>query len=276
MKGNLARLVPAITRELREAVQRRARERAEDELRRTQEQFRVAHEIQQRLFPKEPPSIPPFDIAGASHPAEAAGGDYFDYVPMCDGTLGIVVADVAGHGVGPALLMAEARAYLRSLAMNATDVGEILTSANHALAEDTDLERYVTVMLTKLNPRVPSLVYASAGHPTCYVLDSSGNIKNQLQRTGVPLGVPPKAAYASAPPMALTQGDIVLLLTDGLEETQSPEDEFFGIQRILEGVRAHSAKTARGILEAIYDAVRQFSRHEPQQDDLTAVVVKVG
>jgi sigma-B regulation protein RsbU (phosphoserine phosphatase) len=172
--------------------------------------------------------------------------------------------------------MAEARAYLRSLAMNATNVGEILTSANRALADDTDLERYVTVMFAKLYLEPPLLVYASAGHPTCYVLHGSGNTTSLLQRTGVPLGVPPKAAYASAPPMALTQGDIVLLLTDGLEETQSPEDGLFGVQRILEAVRAHSAKSARGILEALYEAARQFSQNEPQQDDLTAVVVKVG
>src|SRR6266536_5390073 len=127
MKGNLRRLVPAVERELSEAVQRRERKRAEEELRINQEQFRVAREIQQRLFPKTSPQSPVFDIAGASYPAEATGGDYFDYLSMANGCLGIVVADVTGHGVGPALLMAETRAYLRTLAMNATDVGEIVT-----------------------------------------------------------------------------------------------------------------------------------------------------
>src|SRR6185436_3388029 len=107
MKGNLARLVPAVERELLEAAVRREQKRAEEQLRETREEFRVAREIQQRLFPKTSPQPGPFDIAGATHPAQATGGDYFDYVAMADGCLGIVVADVTGHGVGPALLMAE-------------------------------------------------------------------------------------------------------------------------------------------------------------------------
>src|SRR2546426_8505280 len=165
MKGNLRRLVPAVRRELSEVVQRQERKRAEEELRINKEQFRVAREIQQRLFPKTSPQPPVFDIAGASYPAEATGGDYFDYLSMADGSLGIVVADVTGHGVGPALLMAETRAYLRTLAMNAPDVGEILTLANQVLAEDVDFERFVTLILAKLDARARSLVYTSAGHP---------------------------------------------------------------------------------------------------------------
>src|SRR6266581_158591 len=142
MKGNLTRLPPAVDRELRDALDRRQRKRAEDELQKTQEQFRVAREIQQRLFPKASPESGLFDVAGASYPA-----------------------DVTGHGMGPALLMAETRAYLRTLAMNATDVGEIVTRANRVLAEDVDLERFVTLVLAKLDPGTESLVYTSAGHP---------------------------------------------------------------------------------------------------------------
>src|SRR5438552_2909288 len=177
MKGNLTRLVPAVERELRDAADRRQRRRAEDKLRVNQEEFRVAHEIQQRLFPKAPPDLWPFDIAGASYPAEATGGDYFDYVPMANGCLGVVVADVTGHGVGAALLMAETRAYLRTMAVNATDVGETLTRINGVLAEDVDVEGFVTLLLAKLDPQSQSLVYTSAGHPTGYVLGAAGEVK---------------------------------------------------------------------------------------------------
>src|ERR1051326_71051 len=138
MKGNLTRLVPAVQRELREAVERRERKRAEDALRETEEQFRVAREIQQRLFPKVAPRFGPFEIAGASAPAEATGGDYFDYLPMADACLGIVVADVTGHGVGPALLMAETRAYLRTIVKSDPDLGKILTRANKMLADRSE------------------------------------------------------------------------------------------------------------------------------------------
>ena len=275
MKGNLARLVPAVERELREAVERRERKRAEDELHQTQEQFRVAREIQQRLFPKTSPPSGSFDIAGASHPAEATGGDYFDYLPMADGWLGIVVADVTGHGLGPALLMAETRAYLRTLALNAGDVGEIVTRANRVLADDVDLERYVTLLLAKFDPVSRSLVYASAGHPSGYVLDAAGQVKAVLKRLGAPLGIQHDVAYPAAPPISLATGDIVLLPTDGIEEAMSPESSFFGVERILEVARAHSQNTAGEIVEALYRAVRDFSQGLPQLDDLTVVVVKV-
>ena len=275
MKGNLRRLVPAVQRELSEVVQRRERKRAEAELRINQEQFRVAREIQQRLFPKTSPQSPVFDIAGASYPAEATGGDYFDYLSMADGCLGIVVADVTGHGVGPALLMAETRAYLRTLALNAGDAGDILTRANRVLAEDVDFERFVTVILARLDPRSQSLVYASAGHPSGYVLAAAGQVKARLQRLGVPLGIQPDVDYASSPVISLSAGDIVLLLTDGIEEAMSPDNTFFGVDQILEVVRAHSQRAAGEILEALYRAVRDFSQGLPQLDDLTVVVVKV-
>ncbi len=275
MKGNLRRLVPAVERELSEAAQRRERKRAEEELRINQEQFRVAREIQQRLFPKSAPQSEVFDIAGASYPAEATGGDYFDYLSMAGGCLGIVVADVTGHGVGPALLMAETRAYLRTLALNASDAGDILTRANRVLAEDVDFERFVTVILARLDPRSRSLAYASAGHPSGYVLDAAGQVKGRLKRLGVPLGIQPDVAYATGPVISLSAGDIVLLLTDGIEEAMSPDNTFFGVDQILEVVRAHSQRTAGEILEALYRAVRDFSQGLPQLDDLTVVVVKV-
>jgi sigma-B regulation protein RsbU (phosphoserine phosphatase) len=275
MKGNLKRLVPAVERELRETVERRERKRAEDELRGNQEQFRVAREIQQRLFPKAPPQFGPFDIAGASYAAEATGGDYFDYLTMADGCLGVVVADVTGHGIGPALLMAETRAYLRILARNRADLSEILARANRMLAEDVGFERFVTLILAKLDSGSQSLTYVSAGHPSGYVLDASGSVKAVLKRTGVPLGIQPDVAYTAAPAIPLSPGDTVLLLTDGFEEAISPADTLFGVQRILDAVLAHSHDTAGETVEALYGAVRDFSQGQPQLDDLTVVVIKV-
>src|SRR6266496_114140 len=170
---------------------------------------------------------------------------------MVDGCVGIVVADVTGHGMGPALLMAETRAYLRTLAMNAVDVGDILTRANRVLAEDVDYERFVTLILAKIDPDARSLVYTSGGHPNGYVLAAAGDVKAVLKRTGVPLGLHPGSIYVSAPSIPLAAGDIVLLLTDGIEEALSPDNTFFGVERILEVARAHSTETAREILEAL-------------------------
>jgi len=251
------------------------RKRAEKELRENKEQFRVAREIQQRLFPKSAPVLDGFDIAGATYPAEATGGDYFDYLPMLNDRLGIVVGDVTGHGVGPALLMAETRAYLRILAGRREDVGEILSRANSVLAEDVGSERFITLFLARLNPHDRKLAYASAGHPSGYILSTDGDIRATLPRTGVPLGIRPDTTYVSSPEIDLASGELILLTTDGIEETMSSDNTIFGVERILEVIRQNRSRPAAHIVQALYEAVREFSRNAPQNDDVTAIVVKV-
>ena len=251
------------------------RKKTEDALRESQEQFRVAREIQQRLFPKDAPSVAGFDIAGMSYPAEATGGDYFDYIPMMGGRVGVVVGDVTGHGIGPAMLMAETRAYLRIAARNRENLGDILPRANIMLAEDVDFERFVTLLMVSIDPEQHTLVYANAGHPAGFVLDEEGGVKMRLKRTGVPLGLKPETAYPASAEVALKLGDIVLLVTDGVEEALSPTEEFFGTERTLKVVQANRERPASEIVSALYDAVRAFSGNTTQIDDVTVVVVKV-
>ena len=252
-----------------------ARKRDERELRENQEQFQVAREIQQRLFPKAPPALPGFDIAGVSYPADATGGDYFDYLPMLHGRVGLIIADVTGHGIGPALLMAETRAYLRTLAANRDDLGEILTIANRILAEDIGEERYVTLFFGEIDPATRGFRYASAGHPTGYVLAADGQIKHLLKRTAVPLGLNPHAQFKGAIDVPLQSGDLILLLTDGIEEACAADETFFGVERLLNVVRQNRERPAKEILDALYHAVREFSQPAPQLDDVTAIVIKV-
>jgi PAS domain S-box-containing protein len=249
--------------------------RTERELRANQEQFQVAREIQQRLFPKNAPNMPGFDIAGASYPAEATSGDYFDYLPMLQDRVGIIVADVTGHGIGPALLMAETRAYLRVLATRREDTGEILTRANRVLAEDVGMERFVTLFLARLDPTSKSLVYTSAGHPPAYVLNGQNEVKAVLRRSGVPLGINPDTQYVTSPEVQLNPGDILIMTTDGIEECLAPDDTLFGIDRVLDVVRANRDKSAHDIVDALYQAVREFGSGRPQVDDVTAIILKV-
>ena len=193
---------------------------------------------------------------------------------MLRGRLGVVVADVTGHGIGPALLMAETRAYLRLLALNREDVGEILTRANRVLAEDIGYERFITMLLVSLDPKARMLTCANAGHLPGYVFNSRGDIKTQLKRSGIPLGLKPDTHYPPGIGVKLERGDTVLLLTDGVDEAMSPDNAIFGIERALEIVRAHRNKTARELVDTLYSGVRQFSQNTPQQDDVTAVVIK--
>jgi PAS domain S-box-containing protein len=252
------------------------RKRAERELRENKEQFRVARDIQQRLFPKSAPALTGFDVAGASYPAEATGGDYFDFLPMLHDRLGIIVGDVTGHGVGPALLMAETRAYLRVLTGRREDVGEILSRANGILAEDIGTERFITLCFVSLSPQTRSLTYASAGHPPAYVLGRDGQVRLNLPRTGIPLGMRPDTEYKSSPEIGLESGDILLLSTDGIEEAISPQNTIFGVERTLDVVRENRERSAQEIVDALYRAVREFAGNLPQADDFTMIVIKVA
>jgi sigma-B regulation protein RsbU (phosphoserine phosphatase) len=210
-----------------------------------------------------------------SYPAESTGGDYFDYVAMPGGYQGVVVGDVSGHGIGSAVLMAETRAYLRALALTRTEVGEILALLNRALASDIVRDYFVALLLARLDPRTHSFVYASAGHSRGYVLDPSGGVKAVLESTGRPVGIDPCDEFPASGPIALRPGDLVLLLTDGILEACAPDGTFFGAQRVLDLARVYRRHPASQIAEEIFHAIRAFSQNLPQDDDITAVVIKV-
>ncbi|MBN9692920.1 MAG: SpoIIE family protein phosphatase [Verrucomicrobia bacterium] len=257
---------------LRDVTERR---RAERELRKSREEFAAAREIQQRLFPKRSPEMAGYDIAGVSHPAEATGGDYFDFLSIREDCLGIVVADVSGHGLGPSLLMAEARAYLRPVARRFEDSGEILTRAQELLRDDLGKERYITLLFIRLQGSTRSLSFANAGHPAGQLLGADGSVRAVLGRTGRPLGRQGDIAYPPGKEITLESGDILLMLTDGIDEAMRADEELFGVDRALDVVRALRDRPAAEIVEAICEAARQFTAPELPADDLTVVVVKV-
>ena len=165
------------------------RKRAEEKIRDNEAQLLAAQKIQAHFFPDRPPSLPGFDVAGAYCPAEFASGDMFDYLPLCDGAMGLVIADVTGHGFAPALLMSSLHAYLRLLTQTKSDVGEILTIANGIIGNEIEDDRFITLLFCRLDPRTRSFEYCNAGHPTGYLLDATGNTKLCLVSTFLPLGI---------------------------------------------------------------------------------------
>jgi len=247
--------------------------RAEVAARSSDIELHIAREIQQKLFPAAVPPVPGFDIFGIALPAGATGGDYFDYIPLPDDRLGIVVADVSGHGLGPALLMASTRAYLRALAVTHRDLSEILALANGILCQDTGDGRFVALLFASLDPATRSFVYVGAGVEG-YLLDASGAV-TRLDATSLPLGIEPGVAFPCSPPRVLEPGQAVLLFTDGLLEARSPDGSYFGIERVLEVARATQGQTAAGMARALCQAVRDFSQDRPQGDDITVVVIRV-
>jgi sigma-B regulation protein RsbU (phosphoserine phosphatase) len=250
------------------------RREAEAALRETEASLRAAQEIQAHLRPDCPPNLAGYDIAGASYPAAYTGGDYFDYLPLCGGRLGVVIGDVSGHGIGPALLMATLYAHLKSLVHNYEDLSDILAAANRFLASETD--RFITVFFGQLDPATRTFAYASAGHPACYVLDASGAVIATLESTAIPLAVSAEADFPMGESVVLDPGDLVFLLTDGIIEAESPDGPMFGIERALDTVRKNLREPAQRIIERLYEAVREFSRPRRQDDDVTAVIIKVA
>jgi PAS domain S-box-containing protein len=271
--NDLVETMASIGSQVGQFMERREAERA---LHAREQELRVARDIQQGLLPRELPALPGFDVAAASQPAQETSGDYYDFFSLLDGGTAVAVGDAAGHGIGPALLMAEARAYLRALALREADVGELLALTNRRLAQDTVSDFFITLFLARLDPLGRSLVYSSAGHPAGYVLDSEGAAKVVLESTGCPLGVHPAAAFPLADPVALAPGDLVLLLTDGILEARSPEGVILGGQRTLDVVRANRGRSAAAIVEALLQAVQEHSGRRAARDDLTAIVIKVA
>ena len=275
MKGNMARLVAAVDRELKDAQERRGRRSAERALLAQEEEFRIAREVQQQLFPAGPPTLPGYDIAGASRPAAATGGDYFDFIPTPKGRLLVVVGDVTGHGLGPALLMAATRAYLRALVLTDQSFEDILARARQLLIEDLGFDHFITLLFAELDPAEGVWKFINAGHPTGYVFDAAGRIRAEMVSGTPALGIDRDEERLVPQRIALGKGDLVLLLTDGVTEARSATGEEFSEARALEIVRRDRAKPAAEIIQALMNEVRRFSVPDsPNQDDMTAVIVK--
>ena len=275
MKGNLARLAAAVDRELKDAEERRAHREAERALLAQEEEFRIAREVQQQLFPAGPPALAGYDIAGASRPATATGGDYFDFIAAPGGRLLVVVGDVTGHGLGPAMLMADARAYLRALVLSGQSFENILAQARHLLIEDLGDEHFITLLFAELEPAAGTWTYINAGHPTGYVLGADGGIKAQMGANTAAVGIDRDEELLRPGRIALDKGDLVLLLTDGILEAHAKTGEEFGEARVLELAARERGRSAADIIRVLLDAAQRFSDpNSPRQDDMTAVVVK--
>ncbi len=266
-------LVFAIARDI---TDRKRGEEAEKALIETRLQLRIARDIQRSLLPAGPPALDGFDIAGASYPAEEVGGDYFDYLPMGEGRLGVLVSDVAGHGIGPALVMAATRTGLWSLVAAGHGLAEILDRTNTMLCDSTPDNCFVTLAFAEIDPVTRSLRYVNCGHSAGYLLDHQGTLKARLASTAPPLGCLPAFEVGPIPEHALATGDVLVLLTDGVTEAESPQNQFFGERRALEVVRGHLHESAAVIVAALHRAAREFRGSLAAKDDTTSLVVKVG
>jgi PAS domain S-box-containing protein len=238
-------------------------------------QLRLARELQQRFY-QQKISLAGFDIAGAAFPAVETGGDYFDFIRTHDDHVWLVVADVCGHGIGSALIMAEVRAYLHAFARIESDPGIVLGWLNHELKSHLDSRQYVTMMVVRLDPGGRTIEFAGAGHVPAYLLNNAAEISCILHSKGIPLGYDTREIYTRSEPVPLQLGDTLILISDGIVEAHALDRSEFGFTRVLDTVRALQQSGARETLDGLYQTVRTFTQNQPQEDDITAIICKVN
>ena len=241
------------------------------ERRRTQRELSAAREVQSRLYPKSAPSVRGVDLAGAVFPAEEACGDYFDFVPLPDGKLAIAVGDVVGHGLGPALVMVAARAFLRAGLTPGRSPAEVMDWMERQIGPDLG-PLFLTLLLGVLDPAARTFDYAAAGH-VGYHLPADGPPR-RLESTAPIVGLLDVPEIDPGPTIRLAAGDLLLLPTDGLEETMRPDGGQFGADRILETAAANRRRPAEEIVRALNDAAAEHRGHLKQADDVTIVLAK--
>lgn len=251
------------------------RKRAERTLMHHTMQLTAAQEIQRRLLPELAPQIPGTEIAGGLIPAEYAAGDFYDYLTMRDGSPAFVIGDVSGHGFGPALLMSLTHTLVRILTEVESDLAAIFAHINDFLVKETQEDRFVTLFFARYEVETRSIVYASAGHPPAYVIDGRGDLKAKLVSTSFPLGVISEAAFATTRTVPLDRKDTMLMLTDGVLETSSPDRNLFGEERAIDLLRRHRHLAPACIFDAIHRRLREFSQGTALTDDVTAVILKI-
>jgi len=252
---------------LREAETLRQLDRMEHDL-------AVARSIQQSLLPKAMPELEGFEIAGWNKPADQTGGDYYDWQRLPDGNVVVTLADVTGHGIGPALLAAVCHAYARANFRLVGGLSNAMEQMNAALPLDIQEGRFVTFVAAIFSPGKSNVQLLSAGHgPTLHYLYKEDRFE-QLNAQGPPFGVSP--SLISDPPVMLElhPNDMLVLTTDGFFEWANAQEELFGVHRLEEAIRRSKEKTAPELISDLYRAVVDFSGGSKQQDDLTAVIIK--
>ena len=244
------------------------------EKQRLERAMKIAQEIQQNLLPKENPRICGFDVAGFSQAADETGGDTYDFLTLSDGRCMLVVADASGHGIGPALVIAETRAMLRAVGVRGCNVAYILNLVNNLLAKDLGEARFVTCFLGMLDPLGTRLEYASAGHGPLLFYRRSEDRFTEVGATGLPFGVFEDAVFDNVSNFTFASGDFAAVTTDGVFEASNPVGELFGMERMMHLLRRDRDLPAERMIANLHQAVIEFTGGAPQADDLTVVVVR--
>jgi len=257
-------------------------------------ELEIAREVQERLFPQEITAIPGLDYCGACRPALGVGGDYYDFILLAGGKLGIAIGDVSGKGISAALMMASLQASLRGQAMVAPeDLATVVTNVSRLVFEASSSNRYATFFYAQYDPASRQLVYVNAGHNPPLVLhkcqahlqaaSASATVPlsacdcrvEKLDQGGVVVGLLRESPYQQGT-IDLQPGDLLVAYTDGISEAMDLDDEEWGEDRMLQCIQSCDGMRAADIIQHVLAAADTFAKGAPQHDDMTLVVARVG
>ena len=243
-----------------------------DKLVALQNELDLASKMQQSILPTEFPESPNHQIFAHMEPARDVGGDFFDLVPLAEGRIGLVIADVSGKGVPAALFMMSSRTLIKGSAIGMLDPAKVLCEVNTLLHEDNEASMFVTVIYAVFDPVSGEFTYANGGHNPPLIVHADGSSTLLSPPGGLVLGMMPDIAYQTDS-LTLSSGDICVLYTDGVTEAENDSGEQFGVERLQEIFVGSPPKDAQEANEAIFQAVRAFAADAPQFDDITCLTL---
>jgi sigma-B regulation protein RsbU (phosphoserine phosphatase) len=239
----------------------------------------LAMEVQQNLLPKKVPPLPGMDIAGISIYCDETGGDYYDFLDVGRHNgyqLGVAVGDVSGHGIQAALLMATVRAFLKSRVKQSGSIAEVISDINRLVAVDaSDTGQFMTLFYMEIEPHGNGLHWVRAGHDPALLYDPEDESFKELKGKGIALGVDSGSEYHGQTISGLSQGQVILIGTDGLWEIQNKSGEMFGKQRLKRLIKQNAHLPSDEIVAAIIEGLQSFNDSAKQADDITLVVIKI-
>ena len=240
-------------------------------------EIKVAQDIQRALLPaKSDFEAGSFHLAGSNELCEDASGDYYDFVALEDGRIAIAIGDVSGHGLGSALVMASARAFLRAFTRTVPNLADGLTMMNDFLSRDMTNGKFMSLFLGILDPKSGTLQWSSAGHNPPMHWRAATQDFALLDSTGPVLGVLSGFAFGRGEDVRLSPGDVLLLYTDGATEAPSPTSELYGEERLQDVIRGSAGGNVQSVLGAVSAALKVWTGGAPNRDDITLLGVKVG
>jgi sigma-B regulation protein RsbU (phosphoserine phosphatase) len=277
-RGDLSRMVPVATKDEFGLIAGHTNSMIRGLRHRTKliTALKLAEEVQQNLLPLTAPQHPGLEVTGTSIYCDETGGDYYDFFKLPNKNLGVVVADASDHGVGSALMMTTARAFMISAVHSYQGPARLAAEINGFLTRDSSkTSRFMSMFFLEINVTDQTLVWVRAGHEPALLFDPvKGSIEN-LSGEGLVLGVDADYEYQEYTHRTWTPGSVLFVGTDGIQETRNEKGEMFGLDRLRETLVKNSALTTLEIQTAVIDRLTQFRGKADQEDDVTLVVVKL-